>query len=250
MKNKLITSLVVALSIIAFFILIVNKKNDLALVNDKVVLTSDDFYKEAMDKYLTNIVHDKVNEYIIETESKNIDYNDSEVKSINKKYNSIEDKDLIFTHYFYKKNYDKIDIQGFFKDKYGLNNAEVYEVLSYESNDHDELENIRKYLNENGLEDTIEKYGIKFESSYLFDLSIFDETYEHTSDNDLSKSFLKKSYHVMDNDGMKLVYVNKIINYKENPEIFNDLYFLNNYSTIKNDAINELKSKYAVEINQ
>lgn len=66
----------------------------------------------------------------------------------------------------------------------------------------------------------------------------------------LSSNYLNKSYHVMNDESMELLYIDKIISYEDNPEIFNNLYFLNNYSTIKNDTINKLKENYTIEIKQ
>lgn len=248
MKNKLIITSLVILSLTTLLMSKFNNKDILLLINNEAVLTSDNFYKEAKINYLNNIANNYIREYIIKNESKNIDYNNSEIENIQKKYSYINDQDLIYTYYFFEKNFEKINIQEFFKDKYGLTELEIYEISSYEDNNHDELENIRTYLEQNGIFKTETEFDIEFHESYMFDLSPFDDTYD--SNSNLSREFLNKSYHIMNDKSMELVYINKIISYKDNPDIFKDLYFLNNYSTIKNNILNELRNNYIVEVKQ
>ncbi|WP_291736331.1 hypothetical protein [Clostridium sp.] len=69
MKNKLIITSLVILSLTTLLISKFNNKDILLLINNEAVLTSDNFYKEAKINYLNNIANNYIREYIIKNES-------------------------------------------------------------------------------------------------------------------------------------------------------------------------------------
>lgn len=235
---------VVSYFLIAFFI---NKNDDLLLINGKKVLSQKQFFEQAEEKYLDNIINENINSYIIEKELEKVEYNDSELEMLHERFDdTISDDAWLFTYNVFQQNFDENEMQEFFNNKYGLKNTEIYEIFSLESENHDDLEKIREHLENNSLQATIDEYDLDFQKIYMFDLSAIDETFTLT--NALSKSFLTKTYHVMNEDKMELLYVNKIVRYEDNKEVFEDMYFTNNYSTLKNNALNTQREEYTIDV--
>ncbi|GEM_PF-5056647 len=53
-------------------------------------------------------------------------------------------------------------------------------------------------------------------------------------------------YHVMASDGMQVILISDILSLSSDSEHFENLYFAQNYTVVKNNIINDLKSKYVV----
>lgn len=53
-------------------------------------------------------------------------------------------------------------------------------------------------------------------------------------------------YHVMNSGSMQVILINDILSLDKNLEHFENLYFAQNYTQIKNSIVNSLKAKYVV----
>jgi hypothetical protein len=151
-------------------------------------------------------------------------------------------------HLFNLENNDTT-IKKYFKNKYQLEIPKLYQVLVYQTINHNLAMKLQHELESGKNATVIEKeFKINFEKSYSVHLDFLQpsSTNDNLNTKDIDDSNIGKVVHLLNDNGMTIIYISKIIDYKQNPKLFKDLYFANNYQTIKSNLINKLSSKHEI----
>ncbi|MEH7455587.1 hypothetical protein [Gottfriedia acidiceleris] len=238
------------------FIKIITPKTVLSIDN-KTIINEKDLLKSLEKKYKIHELNNQANSYIIEKEANKNNFSSPskiELKKLNKKFPEMNiNKSNKQPYYVYKlfnlKNNDSI-IKQYFKDNYQLEAPKMYQVLSYQTINHNLATELQNELESGKNARIIEKeHKINFEKTYSVHLDFLQPSTSNDKSNTIvDDSNIGKVVHHMNDDGMTIIYVSKIVDYAQNPKLFRDMYFANNYQTIKSNLINKLSSKYDIVI--
>lgn len=234
-------------------------------IDNESVLNRNDLLKSLEKNYKFNELNTQTNSYLIkkEAEKKNISPpSKKDLEDFKAKFPELSrNGDEIQNYYVYQlfnqeKNADTI--KKYYQTKYQMNSPELYQLMVYQTVDHNLATKIQDELKSGKQAETVEKeLNIKFDKSYTVNLDMLNEHHDqhdqqqNEHDSHIEKvdaSNIGKVAHVMNEEGMTIVYVSKIVQFEENPTIFYDMYFSNNYQTVKTDIINKVRSTHDIKM--
>lgn len=231
-------------------------------IEDKTILTENELINELNKNYKVMIVNEKVNEYLLKLEATNqninVPTNDELLEFANKfnflqKYtNDLEKyRDKLISEYYSYKIYcnngvENLELQNFIESYYGDKNANIFELNVFETVNHNEAVEVENKLKNNVPINLIEdELNIEFYNSYDVNMSSIKTDLENEKEN----FQIGNVYHIMDENGMKIIQIKEILNLEENKDYFIDLYFSKKSVSIKNEITNNLKGKYKISYN-
>ncbi|WP_088011230.1 hypothetical protein [Gottfriedia acidiceleris] len=225
-------------------------------IDNKAIINEQELLKSLEKKYKFHELNYQANSYIIEKEAHKNNFsspNKMELKKLNKKFPEMNIKQsnkqpYYVYHLFNLKNNDSI-IKKYFKDKYQLEAPKMYQLLVYQTINHNLATKLKNELESGKNAKIVEKdLKINFEKTNTVHLDFLPSSTSNDNSNtlEIDDSKIGKVFHLMNDDGMTIIYVSKIMDYAQNPKLFRDMYFANNYQTIKSNLINKLSSKYEI----
>lgn len=273
-KNILYIVMVVSLAANMYFVLNIFIDQAIIKIEKKTVLTKKELQNIMNKNYKVSLVNQKVGEYLIQLEGqlrKIVAPSDETLRefaelyppfkgystNINK-YHAILSEAFYVSKIYMEDDTDILQIKEFLEKRYGDNNAKMYEILVFETNDHDQAMEVENRLKDGIVIEEIEKQqGSKFFKSYTISMDdIVNNESDHNeidhNEANVERIALKEEhkvgdvYHLMDSHSMQVIVINDILSIDNNLEFYKDLYFSQNYTSIKNNMINKLKSKYVV----
>lgn len=270
MKNlniKYYTYLFLTISIIInlyFLFKSLSSNNSIVNIEGKTILTESELINELTENYKLMLVTEKVNEYLLNLEAinQNIDFpTDDELLEFANKFEFLQKyttdlekyKDKLIIEYYNYKIYcnndiEDLELQNFLENYYNDKNANIFELNIFETINHNEAVEVENKLKNNIPISSIEdELYIEFYNSYDINMSFIKDELKNT--NTEEKFQIGNVYHIMDENGMKIIQINDILNLKEDKNYFKDLYFSKKSSSIKNEIVNNLKGKYKISYN-
>ncbi|PEL08322.1 hypothetical protein [Bacillus sp. AFS017336] len=227
-------------------------------IDNKSIIKEQELLKSLEKKYKIHELNNQANSYIIEKEANKNNFsspNKMELKKLNKKFpemniNKSNKQPYYVYHLFNLKNNDAI-IKKYFKEKYQLTTPKMYQVLVYQTINHNLATKLENELKSGKSANMIEKeLKINFEKTNTVHLDFLQlsTSNDNSLTTDINDYNIGKVVHLMNDDGMTILFVSKIVDYAQNPKLFKDMYFANNYQTIKSNLINKLSSKHEIVI--
>ncbi|MFB7142916.1 hypothetical protein ACFCYN_25315 [Gottfriedia sp. NPDC056225] len=226
-------------------------------IDNKSIINERELLKSLEKKYKIYELNNQANSYIIEKAANENNFSSPskiELKKLNKKFPEMNitnsNKQPYYVYQLFNlKNNDSI-IKKYFKDNYQLEAPKMYQVLTYQTNNHNLATKMQNELESGKSTKTIEKeHKIKLKKTYAAHLDFLQPSTSNDNSNTIvDNSNIGKVVHLMNEDGMTIIYVSKIVDYAQNPKLFRDMYFANNYQTIKSNLINKLSSKHEIVI--
>ncbi|QKE71321.1 hypothetical protein HPK19_00230 [Arthrobacter citreus] len=248
--------LLISLVFNIWLIKIITPKTVLSIDN-KSIINERELLKSLEKKYKIYELNNQANSYIIEKAANENNFSSPskiELKKLNKKFPEMNitnsNKQPYYVYQLFNlKNNDSI-IKKYFKDNYQLEAPKMYQVLTYQTNNHNLATKMQNELESGKSTKTIEKeHKIKLKKTYAAHLDFLQPSTSNDNSNTIvDNSNIGKVVHLMNEDGMTIIYVSKIVDYAQNPKLFRDMYFANNYQTIKSNLINKLSSKHEIVI--
>lgn len=277
---------VLALSICANIYLVVNNRSNRAVVSidGQTVMTQKELNAYLNENYKTMVVNEKVGQYllILEGHNRNIaDPTDDQLQALTEDFaafmgyanNVAAHREKLTESYFVHEIFmdDGIDdktIQTFLEEYYGDRDTKLYELSIYETHDHNLAVEIQELLEAGTpLQDVEAQMGIEFITTYaasmenvlsggldvvgagitnthnMSDMENMDSKSGETGGDEYSVGDV---FHVMDSDGMEIVQIGDILGAEKNRDVFENLYFSQRFTFIRNTIVNELKGKHVI----
>ncbi|MBE5108596.1 hypothetical protein IGI01_26135 [Bacillus thuringiensis] len=262
--KKYITPILIGVLVISLcfnFISIIKLFKPVLTIDNESVLNRKELLNALEKKYKVNELNTQTNSYLIkkEAEKKNISApNQKDLKDLKAKFpemsNNAAETQNYYLYQLFNKTKNADTINKYYRTKYKMDSPELYQLMIYQTVDHNLATKIQNDLQSGKSAETVEKENkIKFDKSYTIDLDFLnehDDKQQNDHDSHIEKidtSNIGKVSHQMDEKGMTIIYVSKVVQFKENPEVFYDMYFSNNYQTVKTNILNKIRSTYNIK---
>ncbi|ABR49996.1 hypothetical protein Amet_3899 [Alkaliphilus metalliredigens QYMF] len=261
----------------AFLIYNVVKDEPVFKVENETVLTKNQLNSILNDNYKVAIINQKVGDYLIQLESENRNIQaptDEDLHELSELFPAFEGYTInseigrqklieVYNVYqIYKQDDINVSqIQSFLMNHYGDPDIRLYEIYVYETTDHHHAVDVETMLKEGKeIHEVEDQFNIEFFISYTTSMDSIinhmhtnldsDHDYSEITDmhttNNINTYSVGDVYHVMDSGDMHVILINDILSLDNNLEHFKNLYFAQNYISVKNSIVNNLKSEYVV----
>lgn len=275
-----------AISLLFNIYFLMNNSNDKSILNidGKKVMTEKELFDYMSEQYKTMVVNEKVGQTLLQIEGKNrriVEPTDEQLKGLTEDFASFKGyaddidkyRDKLTEAYYIHEIFmgDGVDdstLEKFLEEYYGNSDTKLYELYVYETHDHNAAVQVQEML-ESGktINDVESKMGIEFIVTYTASMenvlsggedvvgenmanmqhnmndmsSMADE--EPLMENDYS---IGNVYHIMDGEGMEIIQIGNILNMNDSRDVFENLYFSQKYTLIRNTIVNELKGEHVI----
>lgn len=254
-------------------------------VDGKAILTESELLDYYTDNYKTVVVNQYVTRYLLKTEASANNINEpttEELEQLTLNFPSFagysadieKNRDVLEEAYYIYELYklseiDNNTLENFLEERYGDKNTKMYEIYIFEADDHSLATEVETRLEEGeSITNIEEQLSVQFFTSYTTSIeSIVSDEYtsptevsEHDMNNmDMNDGVSTETenistdtysvgdvFHIMDDSGMEIIQIGKIMTLNSDREHFINLYFAQKYTSIKTSIINDLKGKYIV----
>ena len=260
-----------------------NSNSVVVEIDGTPVLTEQALISYLKDKYETMVVNETVGNYLLylEARARGIDApSDEQLKGLTEDFTSFSGykdvatyRDELTSAYYVKEIFlnDGIEdnaLRSFLDEYYGDENANIYQLKLYETHDHSFATKVQELLKAGeAISDIETQLKIEFMTTYTVSIdnilnagvdiqgSEFPHMHDTTIDRNESEIVNKDElatyhvgdvFHVMDETGMEIIQISEILDLENNRDIFQNLYFSNKYTFIRNNIVNNLKGKYVI----